>query len=158
MSSQELNLAVVGSQIVGIVPLKALMDAAEYYMKKDNLFILEEDQKLRLVREMALTKGSCHKNWSVTLLQQLVSLIWRLCCTWRGWVFVTDWEALIVTKWKLWVGGKLGGRGGHGHNLLWQAAPVSSGQWINFKEEESIQWYDILSEEWSKHWPRLCDF
>ena len=75
MSSQELNLAVVGSQIVGIVPLKALMDAAEYYMKKDNLFILEEDQKLRLVREMALTKGSCHKNWSVTLLQQLVSLI-----------------------------------------------------------------------------------
>ena len=48
--SQELNLAVVGSQIVGLVPLKALMDAAEYCMQKDNLFILEEDQKLRLVR------------------------------------------------------------------------------------------------------------
>ena len=47
---QELNLAVVGSQIVGIVPLKALMDAADYFMKRDNLFILEEDQKLRLVR------------------------------------------------------------------------------------------------------------
>lgn len=75
MSSQELNLAVVGSQIVGIVPLKALMDAAEYYMKKDNLFILEEDQKLRLVREMALTEGSWHKNGPVTLLQQLASLI-----------------------------------------------------------------------------------
>ena len=75
VSSQELNLAVVGSQIVGIVPLKALMDAAEYYMKKDNLFILEEDQKLRLVREMALTEGSWHKNGPVTLLQQLASLI-----------------------------------------------------------------------------------
>ena len=78
MPSQELNLAVVGSQIVGIVPLKALMDAAEYYMKKDNLFILEEDQKLRLVREMALTEGSCCKSWSVTLLLQLASLLGRL--------------------------------------------------------------------------------
>ena len=48
--SQEMNVAVVGSQIVGIVPLKALMDAADFYMKKDNLFILEEDQQLRLVR------------------------------------------------------------------------------------------------------------
>ncbi|KAK7109256.1 formimidoyltransferase-cyclodeaminase-like [Littorina saxatilis] len=47
--AEELNLAVVGSQIVGIVPLKALMDSADYFMKKDNLFILEEDQKLRLV-------------------------------------------------------------------------------------------------------------
>ncbi|XP_076461049.1 formimidoyltransferase-cyclodeaminase-like [Babylonia areolata] len=47
--AEELNLAVVGSQIVGIVPLKALMDAAEFFMKEDNLFILEEDQKLRLV-------------------------------------------------------------------------------------------------------------
>lgn len=47
--AEEMNLATVGSQIVGIVPLKALMDAADYYMKRDNLFILEEDQKLRLV-------------------------------------------------------------------------------------------------------------
>ncbi|KAI8793370.1 hypothetical protein BgiMline_003381 [Biomphalaria glabrata] len=47
--AQELNIAVVGSQIVGLIPLKAMMNAAEYYMKKENLFILEEDQKLRLV-------------------------------------------------------------------------------------------------------------
>ena len=46
---QELNLAVVGSQIVGLVPLQALMETADYYMDKSNLFILEEDQKLRLV-------------------------------------------------------------------------------------------------------------
>lgn len=46
---QELNLGIIGSQIVGIVPLKALMDAADHFMKKENLFILEEDQKLRLV-------------------------------------------------------------------------------------------------------------
>ena len=47
--AQELNLAVCGSQIVGVVPLKAIMDIADYYMEKDNLFLLEEDQKIRLV-------------------------------------------------------------------------------------------------------------
>ena len=46
---QDLSLAVCGSQVVGLVPLKAIMDCAEYYMKKENLFILEEDQKIRLV-------------------------------------------------------------------------------------------------------------
>ncbi|XP_061185900.1 formimidoyltransferase-cyclodeaminase-like isoform X2 [Saccostrea echinata] len=47
--AQDLDLAVCGSQIVGLIPLKAILQAAEYYMKKENLFILEEDQKLRLV-------------------------------------------------------------------------------------------------------------
>ena len=48
---QELNLAVVGSQIVGLVPLKAIMQSAEYYCEKEGLFILEEDQKIRLVSD-----------------------------------------------------------------------------------------------------------
>ncbi len=47
--SQDLNLAVCGSQIVGLVPLQAIMDCADHYMKESNLFILEEDQKIRLV-------------------------------------------------------------------------------------------------------------
>lgn len=47
--AEELKLAVCGSQIVGLVPLEAMMQAADYYMEKENLFILEEDQKLRLV-------------------------------------------------------------------------------------------------------------
>ncbi|XP_065525862.1 formimidoyltransferase-cyclodeaminase isoform X2 [Lathamus discolor] len=47
--AQALNLPVVGSQLVGLVPKKALLDAAEFYMKKENLFILEEEQKIRLV-------------------------------------------------------------------------------------------------------------
>jgi len=46
---QELGLAVVGSQIVGLVPLKAMIQAAEYYALRENLFLLEEDQKIRLV-------------------------------------------------------------------------------------------------------------
>ncbi|CAG5127911.1 unnamed protein product [Candidula unifasciata] len=47
--AQELNIAVVGSQIVGLVPQQAMMNTADHYLQKENLFILEEDQKLRLV-------------------------------------------------------------------------------------------------------------
>ena len=46
-----LNLAVAGSEIVGIVPLKSLVMAADYYIEKENLFIYEEDQKIRLAVE-----------------------------------------------------------------------------------------------------------
>ncbi|KAG1661384.1 Formimidoyltransferase-cyclodeaminase [Nymphon striatum] len=47
-NATELKLAVTGSQVVGLVPLKALLQAAEFYIKKENLFILEEDQKVHL--------------------------------------------------------------------------------------------------------------
>ena len=46
---QAMNVAVCGSEIVGLVPLQAILEAAEYYIKKENLFILEEDQKVKLV-------------------------------------------------------------------------------------------------------------
>ena len=46
---QELKLAVCGSQIVGLVPLGAMLSAADYFIEKENLFILNEDQKIRLV-------------------------------------------------------------------------------------------------------------
>ena len=63
---QDLNLAVCGSQIVGLVPLKAVMDCAEYYMKKENLFILEEDQKIRLVRKSIIVNRSRSDKRTVT--------------------------------------------------------------------------------------------
>ncbi|XP_035989698.1 formimidoyltransferase-cyclodeaminase-like [Fundulus heteroclitus] len=47
--SQELKLPVVGSQIVGLIPLKALLDSADFYIKRDQLFIIEEEHKVRLV-------------------------------------------------------------------------------------------------------------
>ncbi|KAM6224060.1 formimidoyltransferase-cyclodeaminase [Rhynchocyon petersi] len=47
--AQELNLPVVGSQLVGLVPLKAILDAAAFYCEKENLFILEEEHRIRLV-------------------------------------------------------------------------------------------------------------
>ncbi len=43
-----LNVAVTGSEIVGVVPLDALLQAADYYIQQENLFVLEEDQKVRL--------------------------------------------------------------------------------------------------------------
>ena len=45
----ELNVGVAGSEIVGLVPLEAILMAADYYIDKENLFIIDEDQKVRLV-------------------------------------------------------------------------------------------------------------
>uniref|UniRef100_A0A8P4KND9 Formimidoyltransferase-cyclodeaminase n=1 Tax=Dicentrarchus labrax TaxID=13489 RepID=A0A8P4KND9_DICLA len=47
--AEDLKLPVVGSQIVGLIPLKALLDSADFYIQRDRLFILEEEHKVRLV-------------------------------------------------------------------------------------------------------------
>lgn len=44
-----MNLAVCGSELVGLIPLEAMLMAADYYINKENLFILDEKQKIRLV-------------------------------------------------------------------------------------------------------------
>jgi glutamate formiminotransferase/formiminotetrahydrofolate cyclodeaminase len=49
--ARELNLAACGSELVGLIPLEAMLMAAEYYIKKENLFIIDEAQKIRLVIE-----------------------------------------------------------------------------------------------------------
>lgn len=49
--AKEMNIAVCGSELVGLIPLEAMLMAAEYYIKKENLFILDEKQKIRLVIE-----------------------------------------------------------------------------------------------------------
>ena len=46
-----LNVGVAGSEIVGLVPLASILMAADFYMEKENLFILDEDQKVRLAVE-----------------------------------------------------------------------------------------------------------
>lgn len=48
IEAQKLNVAVAGSEIVGVLPMEALMMAADYYIEKENLFIYQEDQKIRL--------------------------------------------------------------------------------------------------------------
>ncbi|XP_041834349.1 formimidoyltransferase-cyclodeaminase [Melanotaenia boesemani] len=47
--AEELKLPVVGSQIVGLIPLRALLDSADFYINRDQLFIIEEEHKVRLV-------------------------------------------------------------------------------------------------------------
>lgn len=47
--AEALNIGLCGSQIVGLVPLRPLLMAADYFIEKENLFILDEDQKIRLV-------------------------------------------------------------------------------------------------------------
>jgi glutamate formiminotransferase / formiminotetrahydrofolate cyclodeaminase len=49
--AKELNLAVAGSELVGLIPLEAMLMAADYYIQKENLFIIDEKQKIRLAIE-----------------------------------------------------------------------------------------------------------
>jgi glutamate formiminotransferase / formiminotetrahydrofolate cyclodeaminase len=46
-----LGLAVAGSEIVGLIPLQAMLMAAEHYVAKEGLFVLDERQRIRLVVE-----------------------------------------------------------------------------------------------------------
>ena len=46
--AEELSVAVTGSELVGLVPLSSILEAAEYYIKKENLMVLDEDQKVHL--------------------------------------------------------------------------------------------------------------
>lgn len=47
--AREIKIGLCGSQIVGILPLDALIDVAQYYIDKEQLLVLEEDQKIKLV-------------------------------------------------------------------------------------------------------------
>ena len=49
--TQLFKLAVVGSEIVGMIPLQPLLMAADYFVEKEGLFVLQEQQKIRLVIE-----------------------------------------------------------------------------------------------------------
>ena len=46
--AEQLSVAVTGSELVGLVPLTSILEAAEYYIKKENLMVLDEDQKVHL--------------------------------------------------------------------------------------------------------------
>jgi len=49
--ARALRLAVAGSELVGLIPLEAMLIAAEHYIEKEHLFVLDERQKIRLVVE-----------------------------------------------------------------------------------------------------------
>lgn len=47
--ADELKIALAGSEVVGLMPLEAMLQAADYYIEKENLFIIDENQKIQLV-------------------------------------------------------------------------------------------------------------
>ncbi|MBI3931966.1 MAG: glutamate formimidoyltransferase [Acidobacteria bacterium] len=46
-----LKVGVAGSELVGLIPLQAILMAAEHYVRKEGLFLLDERQKIRLAAE-----------------------------------------------------------------------------------------------------------
>ncbi len=50
-AARGLGLAVAGSELVGLIPLQALLAAADHYIAAEGLFILDERQKVRLAVE-----------------------------------------------------------------------------------------------------------
>jgi glutamate formiminotransferase / formiminotetrahydrofolate cyclodeaminase len=71
--AEKLNVGVAGSEIVGLIPLEAMLMAAEYYIQKENLFILEEDQKIRLVVERLGLNSVALFNPKEKIIEYLVS-------------------------------------------------------------------------------------
>jgi glutamate formiminotransferase/formiminotetrahydrofolate cyclodeaminase len=49
--ARALNVGVAGSELVGLIPLDAMLLAAEHHIDKEDLFVLDERQKIRLVVE-----------------------------------------------------------------------------------------------------------
>ncbi|MBS1494156.1 MAG: glutamate formimidoyltransferase [Bacteroidetes bacterium] len=49
--ARKMHLAVAGSELIGLIPLEAMLMAADYYIEKENLFLVDEAQKIRLVIE-----------------------------------------------------------------------------------------------------------
>jgi glutamate formiminotransferase/formiminotetrahydrofolate cyclodeaminase len=47
--AKKIRVAVCGSELVGLIPLEAMLMAANYYIKREDLFVLDESQKIRLV-------------------------------------------------------------------------------------------------------------
>lgn len=55
----------VGSQLVGLVPLKALLDAAAFYCDKEKLFVLEEEHRIRLVGCACFGREMSREAWGL---------------------------------------------------------------------------------------------
>ncbi len=47
--AKDIKVGVGGSEIVGLIPLQALLTAADYYIEQENLFLIDERQKVQLV-------------------------------------------------------------------------------------------------------------
>ena len=47
--AREISISTCGSELVGLIPLESILMAADYYIKRDRLLILDESNKIKLV-------------------------------------------------------------------------------------------------------------
>lgn len=69
----ELNVGVAGSELVGLIPLEAMLMAADYYIERENLFILDEDQKIKLVIERLGLNSVSHFNPKERIIEYIIA-------------------------------------------------------------------------------------
>jgi len=69
----ELNVGVAGSEVIGIIPLESIMMAADYYIEKEQLFIIEEDQKVRLAIERLGLNSVANFNPQERIIEYIVA-------------------------------------------------------------------------------------
>jgi glutamate formiminotransferase/formiminotetrahydrofolate cyclodeaminase len=49
--AKAIDVAIAGSELVGLIPRDAMLQAAEFYVEREKLFLLDERQRIRLVVE-----------------------------------------------------------------------------------------------------------
>lgn len=67
------KVGVAGSELVGLIPLEAMLMAADYYIKKENLFIIDEDQKIKLVIERLGLNSVSHFDPKKRIIEYLIN-------------------------------------------------------------------------------------
>ncbi|MEH0021239.1 MAG: glutamate formimidoyltransferase [Desulfobacter sp.] len=68
-----LKVGVTGSEIVGVVPLDAMLRAADYYIEKEGLFVLDEDQKVRLAIERLGLNSVAHFDPKEKIIEYIIA-------------------------------------------------------------------------------------
>lgn len=68
----ELKVGVAGSELVGLVPLEAMLMAADYYIEKENLFIIDEEQKIKLVIDRMGLNSISHFDPKKRIIEYLI--------------------------------------------------------------------------------------
>ena len=70
--ADDLKVALAGSEIVGLVPLEPILVAADYYIEKEGLFIIDEAQKIKLVIDRLGLNSISHFNPKERIIEYLI--------------------------------------------------------------------------------------
>ena len=71
--AERLKVGIAGSEIVGIVPLESILMAADYYIEKEGLFIIDEEQKVRLAIERMGLNSVANFNPKERIIEYIVA-------------------------------------------------------------------------------------